>query len=398
MPTLYSGNPANVAIPQAIPIAGLGGGGGVNPVTVTTLTPHGFAQGDSIVIQGVPGASSSANSPPNTPWLISTILNAFQFQLANSTGVTISGWSGGGVCYDLSPNPPISMQSDGDPDNASAKNVGPQGLADRTAFLTLALANYRPIAVYKGGASDDSWAQWASQAIATSAWDGLKQSSSYVGDLYNFPGSGTPVPRINLGDTLSTSWQLGEVLRGTSSGDFAITLAYQFSSLNANAWVQAVGGALRFPAFPSGGVSFVGTVPYPAAGSDLVQVTGGAAAASVGTVTAGVATITGLSGMSSQSVGDTLVLAGCGDPGNNGGFPITAYVSATSVKVANPNAVASDPNNGAIVWYPTNMTFNIELQAMSPTAVSSTYDLRGHRSMQTIHMRPPVWPWPITVM
>jgi hypothetical protein len=59
-------------------------------------------------------------------------------------------------------------------------------------------------------------------------------------------------------------------------------------------------------------------------------------------------TVTGLSGMTSANVGQWLTTSGSAHAGNNGTFPITAYVSATSVVIANPNGVASDA--GPIVW------------------------------------------------
>ena len=69
--------------------------------------------------------------------------------------------------------------------------------------------------------------------------------------------------------------------------------------------------------------------------------------ATVATPVAGIATITGLGNMSPLSVGRTLSLYGATNPGNNGDFLITAYVSATSVKIANANAVAEA---GTVSW------------------------------------------------
>ena len=59
-------------------------------------------------------------------------------------------------------------------------------------------------------------------------------------------------------------------------------------------------------------------------------------------------TITGLSGMTTGSVGQWLTLSGSSHAGNNGFFPIVEYVSATSVVIANPSGVASDA--GPLVW------------------------------------------------
>jgi hypothetical protein len=61
-------------------------------------------------------------------------------------------------------------------------------------------------------------------------------------------------------------------------------------------------------------------------------------------------TITGLSGMSSSSVGQNLTLYGAASSGNNGTFTITSFISASSVVVSNSNGVASDANSGHIAW------------------------------------------------
>lgn len=72
--------------------------------------------------------------------------------------------------------------------------------------------------------------------------------------------------------------------------------------------------------------------------------------ASVASVAAGIATLTGLANMSPLSVGRNITLTGADTDGNNGTFAITEYVSASSVKISNVNAVAPDLNNGSIAW------------------------------------------------
>lgn len=74
------------------------------------------------------------------------------------------------------------------------------------------------------------------------------------------------------------------------------------------------------------------------------------AAASIGTLSSGVLTLTGLTGMTQNSVGNFLTVSGAASGGNNGTFLIVEYVSATSVKTSNASGVASDANNGAISW------------------------------------------------
>lgn len=74
------------------------------------------------------------------------------------------------------------------------------------------------------------------------------------------------------------------------------------------------------------------------------------AAASVTAFGAGVSTITGLTGMSAQSVGRFLTVSGAASGGNNGTFLIVTFNSATSVDISNPSGVAPDANNGALSW------------------------------------------------
>lgn len=67
----------------------------------------------------------------------------------------------------------------------------------------------------------------------------------------------------------------------------------------------------------------------------------------IGTVAAGIATITGLTGMTTASPGNFLTISGATNPGNNGTFVITNYISATSVDISNASAVAND---GYVTW------------------------------------------------
>jgi hypothetical protein len=74
------------------------------------------------------------------------------------------------------------------------------------------------------------------------------------------------------------------------------------------------------------------------------------AAATISAFSGGVVTLTGLTGMTTASVGHYLTLTGAATASNNGAFQITAYVSATSVKIANPAGVFPDANSGSISW------------------------------------------------
>lgn len=73
-------------------------------------------------------------------------------------------------------------------------------------------------------------------------------------------------------------------------------------------------------------------------------------AASITAALSGVATVTGLLGMTPNLVGRMLTVQGAANPHNNGNFLITAFISATSVQIANGTGVAPDANNGALAW------------------------------------------------
>jgi len=76
-----------------------------------------------------------------------------------------------------------------------------------------------------------------------------------------------------------------------------------------------------------------------------------AGAASVSSVSNGIATITGLSGMVGSVLRPgMLFLFDAANPGNNGLFRIVSYLSTSSVTIANANAVAGDTANGSIGW------------------------------------------------
>lgn len=79
--------------------------------------------------------------------------------------------------------------------------------------------------------------------------------------------------------------------------------------------------------------------------------------ASITVASGGMVTLTGLSGLGSTNVGNTLSVSGAASGGNNGVWRIEQVFSGTSCLVSNPTAVAPDANNGSITWsidsYPT---------------------------------------------
>lgn len=87
-------------------------------------------------------------------------------------------------------------------------------------------------------------------------------------------------------------------------------------------------------------------------GSTISGQTG--SSATIASVGGGLATITGLTGMATDSVNRFLTLSGAATGANNGTFLIDSYISATSVVIVNTSAVAPDANDGYISWIERN--------------------------------------------
>jgi hypothetical protein len=137
-------------------------------------------------------------------------------------------------------------------------------------------------------------------------------------------------------------------LSGQSAASVGSTIVLSYAGLTGN------NGAFTVTSYVSATSVVVsdasGFFPDPNSGSiEWAQYNAGVAA-SITTVTSGVATITGLLNMTQNSVGHFLTISGAATSANNGTFLIVSYISATSVTVSNGAAVASDGNNGAIGW------------------------------------------------
>jgi len=74
------------------------------------------------------------------------------------------------------------------------------------------------------------------------------------------------------------------------------------------------------------------------------------AAASISSFSGGFATISGITGVTTSSVGQFVVVSGAASSANNGTFQIAQYLSPTAVLIANSKAVTPDANNGSISW------------------------------------------------
>jgi hypothetical protein len=82
-------------------------------------------------------------------------------------------------------------------------------------------------------------------------------------------------------------------------------------------------------------------------GGGTIQVGSGA---SLTTTDGDLITVTGLTSMSTNSVGRRLVISNAASSANNGTFEVTQFLTPSSVKIQNASAVANDANNGSIGW------------------------------------------------
>lgn len=74
------------------------------------------------------------------------------------------------------------------------------------------------------------------------------------------------------------------------------------------------------------------------------------AALSIDAVVAGVVTVSGLTGMTTASIGRFVTITGADESDNNGTFLISAVNSATEIEFVNASAVFPDANSGSISW------------------------------------------------
>ncbi len=113
MSTTYAGN--TVAITSST---------NATPIVVTA-TAHGRANGDVVNVAG-----HLTNTAANGQWVVASAA-ANTFALTSSVGNGVGGATGTVSAYVGS----VTLQSDGDTDNATSRNPAPQGLADRLAML-----------------------------------------------------------------------------------------------------------------------------------------------------------------------------------------------------------------------------------------------------------------------
>jgi hypothetical protein len=83
--------------------------------------------------------------------------------------------------------------------------------------------------------------------------------------------------------------------------------------------------------------------------SNLGQLVSGQSGSSASISVGANVVVSGLSGFSTQSVGNFLSVSGASNMVNNGRFLISSFISSSSVQIRHPLAV-NDPNNGSLNW------------------------------------------------
>jgi hypothetical protein len=103
-----------------------------------------------------------------------------------------------------------------------------------------------------------------------------------------------------------------------------------------------------------------------------------AAAASLTTVAGADQTVTGVTGMTTSSVGRYLKITGAASAANNGTWQIVSFLSATSVTIRNTAAVATDAHNGSITWSEIDPELDVYATSGNPLeTVSAWWAARG---------------------
>jgi hypothetical protein len=98
--------------------------------------------------------------------------------------------------------------------------------------------------------------------------------------------------------------------------------------------------------------------------------------------------ISGLTGMVAGDVGASLVLAGFASSGNNGTFPIAAFVNSTTVDVTNAGGVSGDANNGTGQWFklPTDRILATDTVEIVQPGAKITGTIDGYNNIGQINV------------
>ena len=353
MSLILNGNPANVTTPLVATVTSLSNNGS-GAVRVTTSAPHLFGNGDLVQVVASPILGNFTIA----------VIGSNTFDLPGSVYTT----TGTGTATDLSLTPQIQVPTDGDPASLQLSGMlsSLQALADRDQYLARLVQPNGYSMVLMGGPATTGglgWPSWTSGTGPGGSWGAVPSSS------FGLPGLGF---RANTGDLLVIDFST-TVVTNTAAPLFSLGLAQQHLGLST--FTQQQGNGFLFP------LNYVGPLSLSGKVLSLGQYR------TAGTITAfsgGLATIGGLSGLSTDIVGASLTISGAANAANNGTFQITSRPSATSVQVANPVAVYPDANSGALTLFVDNFKFDIDVQVAS----LAVYTFEGDYQQQVTLYRP----------
>lgn len=207
------------------------------PIKVTTSTPHGYATGDTAVVEG-----HLVNTAANGRWQI-IVLDALNYTLTGSVGIGVGGASG--YSTDYSVNPVWTLPAGGDLRNAGSVNSPMENTANMVPYLFERVGNYRSYTFQKPLVSDAiTVGVWSSTSVPTdSAWHKLTSTDfDYNDGVNNF--------NIDAADILTFAVQTG--VAGLTD---PIALAIGLSANNGSTW-SVVPGSVIYRGPPASTFSF----------------------------------------------------------------------------------------------------------------------------------------------
>lgn len=141
------------------------------PIVITTGSNHGYATGDSVVVE-----NHATNTNANGRRTI-TVLASNTFSLNGSVGNGVGGATG--YVIDYAVNPLIVVPSGGDTRNASSVSSPMEGIANNTPWLYERVGQYRIYNVGRIAHSDAmDAATWSSTSVpGGGAWTALTSAS-----------------------------------------------------------------------------------------------------------------------------------------------------------------------------------------------------------------------------
>ena len=189
------------------------------PIEITTTAAHGFTDGDRVEI-----VSHSTNTNANGIWTI-VIVSSTKFTLTGSTGNGVGGATG--TCKLLNLLPTFQLPSDGDDRNAASVNVALEDAADRAAWLSERVGNYRLHQLWRSQMNNDAaFAFWSKDTASNAGYTRIAGAGGGVAaDAFS---GGTGYPDIINNDWVEINFNCTvDTASGAGHGKTAIAIGYE---------------------------------------------------------------------------------------------------------------------------------------------------------------------------